>query len=278
MGDVNNDTTSFALPPGSGFHPSDEQLVRYYLSPKNDGDRHGAANVIKEINLYNFDPFKLPETSCFRFGRGGRRRHWFCFVARALKDRGIRRAGGGYWKRRGRDRVVVDRRLGKAVVGKRKCFVFYFGDSQSPKTAVKTDWFMYEYELLNHPTPAFVLCRIFSKSHHGNDLSENMVSSCAEESVASVRNIGIQCNGTATSATEEKMQDEKNEVLNFPVDTVSKIDNRVSEPTGDQMRSTGLVSTGATFIEALAAEEGLGILEGDFLELDDLLCPLLGVD
>lgn len=30
------------------------------------------------------------------------------------------------------------------------------------------------------------------------------------------------------------------------------------------MRSTGLVSTGATFIEALAAEEGLGILEGDF--------------
>lgn len=44
------------------------------------------------------------------------------------------------------------------------------------------------------------------------------------------------------------------------------------------MRSTGLVSTGATFIEALAAEEGLGILEGDFLELDDLLCPLLGVD
>ncbi|XP_031101113.1 uncharacterized protein LOC116005032 [Ipomoea triloba] len=36
--------------------------------------------------------------------------------------------------------------------------------------------------------------------------------------------------------------------------------------------------TGATFIEVLAAEEGLGILEGDFLELDDLLCPLLGID
>ncbi|XP_019156467.1 PREDICTED: NAC domain-containing protein 72-like [Ipomoea nil] len=275
MGDVNKDTTSFALP-GSGFYPSDEQLVGYYLSLKNDGDRHGGTNVIKDINLYNFDPFNLPETFRFRFGRGGRRLHWFCFVVRALKDRGTRRAGGGYWKRRGGVRVVVDRSLGKAVVGTRKCFVFYFGDS--PKTAVRTDWFMYEYEQPNHPTAAFVLCRIFSKSHHGNNLSENMVSSCAEESVATVRHIGIQCNGTATSATDEKMQDEKNEVLNFPVDTVSKIDNHVSEPIGDQMRSTGLVSTGATFIEALAAEEELGILEGDFLELDDLVCPLLGGD
>lgn len=89
---------------------------------------------------------------------------------------------------------------------------------------------------------AFVLCRIFVKSHHGNNQSETMLSSCAEESVATVRHIGIQCNGTATSATKEKKQDDKNEVLNFPLDTVSKIDNHVTEPLDDQVMHDNIFS------------------------------------
>lgn len=47
------------LPPGFRFHPTDEELVVYYLKKK-------AANlplpvsIIAEIDLYKFDPWELP--------------------------------------------------------------------------------------------------------------------------------------------------------------------------------------------------------------------------
>lgn len=140
------DTTSFSLPPGTQFYPSDQQLISYYLSSKNGVDhRNGVGfDLIREIDLYNFDPFNLPDSACFRYGRGGRKRHWFCFVARVLKG-GRRRAGGGYWKKRGRVRDVVGAGAGKIVVGTRKSFEFYLGD------CTKTDWLMYEYALTGHP-------------------------------------------------------------------------------------------------------------------------------
>lgn len=275
MGCISSDTTSFPLPPGCRFYPSDEQILCYYLSEKNGRNRSDGIDVIKEINLYNFDPFDLPDSSCFRFGRGGIRRHWFCFVARVLKDRRTRRAGGGYWKRKGRIRAVLDKDAGKIVLGMRKCFVFYLGESL--KGAMRTDWFMYEYALPN--AAAFVLCRIFVKSPHGINGSENVLSSCAEESFATVRHIGIQFNGITTSATEEILQDGKKETLNSPMETVSKLDNAVSEPYDDwQMRSIGHFSSGTTYFEAISPNEVLGHLEGDFMELNDLLCPLSGID
>ncbi|VFR01497.1 unnamed protein product [Cuscuta campestris] len=299
MGGIGSDTTSFPLPPGCRFYPSDEQILCYYLSEKNGRNRSDGINVIKEINLYNFDPFDLPDSSCFRFGRGGIRRHWICFVARVLKDRRTRRAGGGYWKRKGRIRAVLDKDAGKVVLGMRKCFVFYLGESL--KGAIRTDWFMYEYALPNAVPSyqricfdihycssklmdqlclaAFVLCRIFVKSPHGINGSENVLSSCAEESFATVRHIGIQFNGITNSATEETLQDGKKETLNSPVETVSTLENPVSEPYDDwQMRSTCHFSSGATYFEAFSPNEVLGNLEGDFLELNDLLCPLSGID
>ncbi|CAH9077952.1 unnamed protein product [Cuscuta epithymum] len=274
MGCTAKDATSFTLPPGCRFYPSEEQILCYYLPEKNGGDHRDGINVIKEINLYNFDPFNLPDASCYRFGRGGRRRHWFCFVARKLKDRRSRRAGGGYWRRKGRIRVVSEKGAGKVVVGLRKCFAFYLGES--PKTAMRTDWFMYEYALPN--AAAFVLCRIFVKSPRGNIESENVLSSCAEESVARVRHIGIQFNGVTKSATEEEVQDEKKDILNFPVESVSKLENPISEPHEDWTVSTGHFNAGATLSEAVSSEEILGLLEGDYMELNDLLCPLLGFD
>lgn len=196
-------------------------------------------------------------------------------MARVLKDRRTRRAGGGYWKRKGRIRAVLDKDAGKVVLGMRKCFVFYLGESL--KGAIRTDWFMYEYALPN--AAAFVLCRIFVKSPHGINGSENVLSSCAEESFATVRHIGIQFNGITNSATEETLQDGKKETLNSPVETVSTLENPVSEPYDDwQMRSTCHFSSGATYFEAFSPNEVLGNLEGDFLELNDLLCPLSGID
>lgn len=42
---------------------------------------------------------------------------------------------------------------------------------------------------------AFVVCRVFFKALHKNSVSENGLSSCAEESFSAVRHIGVQHNG-----------------------------------------------------------------------------------
>lgn len=50
------------LPPGFRFHPTDEELVLYYLCPKAES-RPFALPVIADIDLYKFDPWDLPGIS-----------------------------------------------------------------------------------------------------------------------------------------------------------------------------------------------------------------------
>ncbi|XP_016487437.1 NAC domain-containing protein 19 isoform X1 [Nicotiana tabacum] len=266
MGDPN--PMSFSLPPGTRFYPSDKQLICYYLSSKNSADHRNdfQFNLIREIDLYNFDPFNLPDSACFKYGRGSLKRHWFCFVARVLKG-GRRRAGGGYWKKRGRIRDVMGEGAGKVVVGTRKSFVFYLGDCI--KTAVKTDLLMYEYALTGNPMASFVLCRVFIKSHYRNNLSEHVFSSYGEETLAAVRHVGIQCDGTAVSVTESKMHDEN--TVDLENDSQALI-----EPVAKQQ--IDLESGGPPVLNGFSAQELTAILEGDFIELDDLLCPLSGIN
>lgn len=76
------------------------------------------------------------------------------------RDEERRRGGGGFWKRSGRVRdVVVGSGKGKAdvVVGTRRGFVFHLGDfgggdgngNGNGNGSVRTDWFMYEYALVD---------------------------------------------------------------------------------------------------------------------------------
>ncbi|XP_055835609.1 NAC domain-containing protein 40-like [Solanum dulcamara] len=270
------DTTSFSLAPGTRFYPSDQQLISYYLSSKNFADhRNGFVfDIIQEIDLYNFNPSSLPDSAGFRYGRGGRRKHWFYFVARVSKG-GRRRAVGGYWKKRGRVRDVVDAGAGKVVVGTRKSFVFYSGD------CTKTDWLMYEYALAGHPMASFVLCRVFIKSHHRNNLSEHVFSSNGEETVATVRHVGIQFDGSAALATGSKMHgentiDQENDVSKLPSGLVTDLNGHaVTENVAKQI---DLESDGPPVLNDFSAQEQIAILEEDFIELDDLLCPLPGIN
>lgn len=48
-----------SLPPGFRFHPTDEELVGYYLKRKTDG-LEIELEVIPVIDLYKFDPWELP--------------------------------------------------------------------------------------------------------------------------------------------------------------------------------------------------------------------------
>ncbi|GAA0160163.1 hypothetical protein LIER_16780 [Lithospermum erythrorhizon] len=258
-------------PPGFRFYPSDQQLITHYLSSKNNHINLNGTNIIQELNIYNYDPFHLPDDYCFLYGRGERRRHWFCYVRRGGRGR-VRRAGGGYWKRRGRERNVVCG--GGGVVGTRRRFVFYVGFADS-EFDVRTDWVMYEYDLIDHFKASFVLCRVFIKSHNVNNLLEHALSSCAEETVATVRHVGIQCDGTDESAIAEAKADDEflhdydNGVSNFSRRLISELDDVFNNSPRPEQVSLN---------NDLTAQGLLAILEDDFIELDDLVSPLPGID
>ncbi|XP_004291091.1 PREDICTED: NAC domain-containing protein 72-like [Fragaria vesca subsp. vesca] len=281
MGDAK--ATSFYLPPGCRFYPSEEQLLCYYLSRKNTaasdesdpGDN--GYDLIKELDLYDRDPFDLPDYACYSYGRGGRRRHWFCYTVRVLKER---RARSGYWKRKGRVRDVVGGGGGggKAVLGRRSSFVFYLGNS--PKTAVRTDWVLYQYAQVDHLQASFVLCRVFVRSQGGTNISENGLSSCAEETVSTVRHIGIQHDGFYTPHIVPEIDGDKS----VPRNTDKSKDQKRPETEVDKQVETRLVSSIQTngqvpllsvsnpvLLDGLSSEHLLSLIEGDFIELDDLI-------
>lgn len=155
MGDQkNSQTTPFQLPPGCRFYPSEEQLICYYLTNKNTSAALASSdhnifgfNAIGELDLYGYEPFNLPDSACFGFGSGGRRRHWYCYTARVLKEKGRRKSGVGFWKRKGRVKDVVAGK-DKVTLGRRTTFAFYLCNSS--KSAVRTDWVMFEYALVDH--------------------------------------------------------------------------------------------------------------------------------
>jgi len=125
------------LPPGFRFHPTDEELVMYYLLRK-CGGLPLAAPVIAEVDLYKFDPWSLPERAA------GGEKEWYFFSPRDRKypngSRPNRAAGAGYWKATGADKPVGAPR----PVAIKKALVFYAG---KPPRGVKTNWIMHEYRL-----------------------------------------------------------------------------------------------------------------------------------
>lgn len=154
------------LPPGFRFHPTDEELVMYYLCRK-CGGLPIAAPVIAEVDLYKFEPWRLPEKAA---GGGPDAKEWYFFSPRDRKypngSRPNRAAGTGYWKATGADKPVGSPR----PVAIKKALVFYAG---KPPKGVKTNWIMHEYRLADVDRSArkknslrlddWVLCRIYNK-------------------------------------------------------------------------------------------------------------------
>jgi hypothetical protein len=157
------------LPPGFRFHPTDEELVMYYLCRK-CGGLPIAAPVITEVDLYKFEPWKLPEKAA----GAPDAKEWYFFSPRDRKypngSRPNRAAGTGYWKATGADKPVGSPR----AVAIKKALVFYAG---KPPKGVKTNWIMHEYRLADVDRSAaarkksnnalrlddWVLCRIYNK-------------------------------------------------------------------------------------------------------------------
>ncbi|KAM0869027.1 hypothetical protein ACQ4PT_040936 [Festuca glaucescens] len=156
---VPDDPTSLA--PGFRFHPTDEELVSYYLKRKVLG-RPLKVDAIAEVDLYKLEPWDLPDRSRLR----SRDSQWYFFSRldrkHANRARTNRATAAGYWKTTGKDREV---RHGARIVGMKKTLVFHAG--RAPK-GERTNWVMHEYRLEGDGAQdSFVVCRIFQKAGPG---------------------------------------------------------------------------------------------------------------
>ncbi|XP_031121477.1 NAC domain-containing protein 2-like [Ipomoea triloba] len=182
------------LPPGFRFHPTDEELIMYYLRNQATS-KPCPVSIIPEVDVYKFDPWELPDRA--GFGEN----EWYFFTPRDRKyPNGIRpnrAAVSGYWKATGTDKAIYS---GSKYVGVKKALVFYQG---KPPKGTKTDWIMHEYRLSDsrsHPPKQngsmrlddWVLCRIYKKKSMGSNRAMEIVKVEEETQLPQV-NIATNC-------------------------------------------------------------------------------------
>ncbi|XP_047970636.1 NAC domain-containing protein 78-like isoform X1 [Salvia hispanica] len=169
------------LEPGFRFHPTDEELVRYYLRRKVCG-RGFRFRAISDIDIYKAEPWDLPSFSKLKT----RDLEWYFFSVLDRKygngARTNRATEKGYWKTTGKDRAVYHR---GQIVGMKKTLVYHIG--RAPK-GQRTNWVMHEYRLTDLELEragihqdAFVLCRVFQKSGSGPKNGEQYGAPFVEE-------------------------------------------------------------------------------------------------
>ena len=148
--------------PGFRFHPTEEELLGFYLSRVALGKKLHF-DIIGTLNIYRHDPWDLPGMA--KIGE----REWYFFVPRDRKagsgGRPNRTTERGFWKATGSDRAIRSTGDPKRVIGLKKTLVFYQG--RAPR-GTKTDWVMNEYRLPDTgaapPSEDTVLCKVYRKA------------------------------------------------------------------------------------------------------------------
>ncbi|KAJ8649958.1 hypothetical protein MRB53_002981 [Persea americana] len=204
-----------SLPPGFRFHPTDGELIGYYLKRKIDG-LEIELEVIPAIDLYKFDPWELPDKSFLP----KRDMEWYFFCPRDRKypngSRTNRATAAGYWKATGKDRKIV---CDSAVTGLRKTLVFYCGRAPSGD---RTDWVMHEYRLSGDSSQwsssfegSFSLCRIVKKTEQGLKIGEFHGESKNKTVVSSMKN---KCTTRMFKRKAVRTSDESSSQASYPFD------------------------------------------------------------
>ncbi|CAN6704644.1 unnamed protein product [Malus baccata var. baccata] len=164
------------VPPGFRFHPTEEELLQYYLKKKVSNQRIDL-DVIRDVDLNKLEPWDIQE-KC-KIGTTPQN-DWYFFSHKDKKyptgTRTNRATAAGFWKATGRDKVICSncRRIGM-----RKTLVFYKGRAPHGQ---KSDWIMHEYRLDDNNTSncnitnaaqdeGWVVCRIFKKKNLHKSLS-----------------------------------------------------------------------------------------------------------
>ncbi|KAK1275495.1 Protein SOMBRERO [Acorus gramineus] len=154
------------VPPGFRFHPTDEELVYYYLRKKVAFEVIDL-DVIRDVDLNKLEPWDLKD-KC-RIGTGPQN-EWYFFSHKDKKyptgTRTNRATTAGFWKATGRDKAIHLGNNSKRI-GMRKTLVFYTGRAPHGQ---KTDWIMHEYRLDDDSSDVqedgWVVCRVFKKKNH----------------------------------------------------------------------------------------------------------------
>ncbi|KAH9621064.1 hypothetical protein KSS87_017912 [Heliosperma pusillum] len=163
------DNSETNLPPGFRFHPTDEELITYYLLKK-VLDSNFTGRAIAEVDLNKCEPWELPEKA--KMGE----KEWYFFSLRDRKYptglRTNRATEAGYWKATGKDREIHSSKT-CSLVGMKKTLVFYRG--RAPK-GEKSNWVMHEYRLegkfayhylSRSSKDEWVISRVFQKTGPG---------------------------------------------------------------------------------------------------------------
>ncbi|KAK4375529.1 hypothetical protein RND71_006206 [Anisodus tanguticus] len=163
------------LPPGFRFHPSDEELITYYLSNK-VSDFNFTARAIADVDLNKSEPWDVPGTlpiSSLDSDKSiCRKRQWEKRngISLALKIASTQRAfeltsnrSRLLWKTTDKDKEIY---RGGVLVGMKKTLVFYRGRASKGE---KTNWVMHEYRLetklgFKPSKEEWVACRVFHKN------------------------------------------------------------------------------------------------------------------
>ncbi|XP_043712361.1 NAC domain-containing protein 37-like [Telopea speciosissima] len=156
------ETMESCVPPGFRFHPTDEELVGYYLRKKVASQKIDL-DVIRDVDLYRIEPWDLQERCRIGYEE---RNEWYFFSHKDKKyptgTRTNRATMAGFWKATGRDKAVYDK---MKLIGMRKTLVFYKGRAPNGQ---KSDWIMHEYRLESEENgppqeEGWVVCRAFKK-------------------------------------------------------------------------------------------------------------------
>ncbi|KAH9538895.1 hypothetical protein CY35_15G031800 [Sphagnum magellanicum] len=155
------------VPVGFRFHPTDEELVGYYL-PKKVAAKQIDLDLIKELDLYKLEPWDLQDL-CKTPDTNEKHADYYFFSRKDKKyptgNRANRATTAGFWKATGRDKPICTKV--QQLIGMRKTLVFYEGRAPHGN---KTDWIMHEFRLDDGPRmPAhddggWVVCRVFKKT------------------------------------------------------------------------------------------------------------------
>ncbi|MED6180259.1 hypothetical protein PIB30_008759 [Stylosanthes scabra] len=192
--DNNGEKLDEIMLPGFRFHPTDEELVGFYLKRKIQ-QMPLSIELIKQLDIYKYDPWDLPKVA------GTGEKEWYFYCPRDRKYRNSARpnrvTGAGFWKATGTDRPIYSSE-GSKCIGLKKSLVFYKGRAAK---GVKTDWMMHEFRLPSlldssssppkkyfdkttiPANDSWAICRIFKKTNATAQraLSHSWVSSTLPE-------------------------------------------------------------------------------------------------
>ncbi|KAL2490217.1 NAC domain-containing protein 43 [Abeliophyllum distichum] len=165
------------VPPGFRFHPTEEELLQYYLRKKVTFQKIDL-DVITDVDLNKLEPWDIQE-KC-KIGSTPQN-DWYFFSHKDKKyptgTRTNRATAEGFWKATGRDKVIC---TNSRPIGRRKTLVFYKGRAPHGR---KSDWIMHEYRLESDDNASegitqeegWVICRIFKKKNQYKSLDNNQM-------------------------------------------------------------------------------------------------------